>query len=111
MPGTISPAWLGPCGKQRPLPRKPGDGGSVALFKRLAGIRYDTGDAIVRGTCLMMAVGRLGCIAAHCCFGIVVPWGVDCGDGRPRVPVQALEVAALFALLLVMNHLHRHDRF
>jgi prolipoprotein diacylglyceryltransferase len=84
---------------------------SVALFKRLSGIRYDTSDAFARGTCLMMAVGRLGCVAGHCCFG--VPWahGVDAGDRIPRVPVQLLEAAALFALYVVLERLHRGNRY
>src|ERR1043166_1848662 len=35
----------------------------VAIYKKLAGITYDTSDAFIRGTALMMAIGRLGCVA------------------------------------------------
>lgn len=78
----------------------------AALFKRLARIPYDTSDAFARGACLLMVIGRLGCIAQHCCFGAPCPaWaGIDQGDGVPRWPVQVIE-AAFQALLLVAIHL------
>jgi hypothetical protein len=82
----------------------------AAAYKRWRRIDYDTSDAFAAGGCLMMAIGRLGCIAQHCCFGIVVaPWlGVDLGDGRPRFPVQAVEAAAMFALFAVLRWAQRH---
>ncbi len=81
----------------------------AAAYKKLTGTAYDTSDAFARGTCLMMAVGRLGCIAQHCCFGIEVPaWaGGDLGDGVPRFPVQALEAALMFGLFGFLDRLHR----
>ena len=81
----------------------------ATAFKALAGITFDTGDAFARGTCLMLAIGRLGCAARHCCFGIEVPaWaGLDLGDGVPRLPVQLLEAAVVFGLFLFLHHLHR----
>ncbi len=85
----------------------------VALFKRLSGIREPTSDAFARAIPLVMAIGRLGCWGAHCCFGREVPrWlGVDLGDGVPRIPVQLVEAAALFALFLWVDALHRRNRF
>ncbi|MEK7469994.1 MAG: prolipoprotein diacylglyceryl transferase family protein [Planctomycetota bacterium] len=81
----------------------------ATAFKALARISYDTSDAFARGTCLMLAIGRLGCAARHCCFGIEVPsWaGWDLGDGVQRLPVQVLEAALVFGLFLFLNHLHR----
>ncbi len=84
----------------------------AAAFKRLTGTAFDTSDAFARGTCLMMAVGRLGCVARHCCFGIEVPpWaGRDYGDGVARLPVQWIEATLVFALFLFLQRLHRHGR-
>ena len=84
----------------------------AAVFKKATRTAYDTSDAFARGTCLMMAVGRLGCIAQHCCFGIPCPpaIGLDLGDGVPRLPVQVIEAVLVFALFLVLDRLHRTGR-
>jgi prolipoprotein diacylglyceryltransferase len=84
---------------------------SVALFKRRAGISFDTSDGFARGAALLMAVGRLGCVAGHCCFGRPAPWGVDLGDGAPRFPVQALEAGLLFLLFGFLHDWHRRGAF
>ena len=84
---------------------------AVAGFKTVMGIKYDTSDSFALGACLMMAIGRLGCIAQHCCFGIVVPGflGVDYGDGLTRFPVQVLEAAFLFCTFAYLNSIQRRD--
>ena len=85
---------------------------SAALYKRWLVIRWDTSDAFARGTCLAMGIGRLGCHASHCCLGVpaVDPrWGVDFGDGCPRVPIQLVEAALVLALLPVLTALHERD--
>ena len=81
----------------------------AVVVKRTAGISYDTSDAFARGGCLLMAVGRLGCMAQHCCFGRATDsfLGWDFGDGTPRWPVQAIEAALLFGLFALMELLHR----
>lgn len=86
---------------------------SVAVFKRLAGIAYDTSDAFVRGTALMMGIGRVGCFFGHCCIGRRSPaWmGIDLGDGVPRFPIQLVEAALTFALFLLFDRWHRENRF
>jgi phosphatidylglycerol---prolipoprotein diacylglyceryl transferase len=81
---------------------------AVAVLKRLLGIAAETSDAFARGTCLMMAIGRLGCYAAHCCVGVAssAAWAQDFGDGVPRLPIQLLEAAlltALFGLLQLLQ--------
>ncbi len=85
---------------------------AAAIVKRAMGVPYDTSDAFARGGALVMAVGRLGCMAQHCCFGRPTSgaFGVDLGDGVPRVPVQAIEASLmvlLFAVLYVC-HERRH---
>jgi phosphatidylglycerol:prolipoprotein diacylglycerol transferase len=84
---------------------------SVAVFNRLADVRIDTSDAFARGIALGLAVGRIGCFFGHCCFGICVDhWGVDMGDGQPRLPIQLIEAGILFALFLYLNRCHRKEQ-
>jgi phosphatidylglycerol:prolipoprotein diacylglycerol transferase len=85
---------------------------SVALYKKMLGLTAETSDAFARGTCLMMAIGRFGCYAAHCCVGVAShsPLAQDFGDGVPRLPIQLMEAAVLWVLLGLLHHLHRHDR-
>jgi len=84
---------------------------SAFAYKKATNFNVETGDAFARGGCLMLLLGRLGCIAQHCCFGIVVPeqHGVDLGDGHPRLPVQAIEAFGLFILFIGLNVLHKRN--
>jgi prolipoprotein diacylglyceryltransferase len=86
----------------------------VELAKRLAGVRYSTGDAFVFPVLLGLMIGRTGCFVAGLedgTYGIPtrMPWGVDFGDGIPRHPTQLYEI--LFAAVL-WAVLHRiRERF
>ena len=82
---------------------------AVAAYKKSLRVDWDTSDAFARGTCLMMAIGRLGCHASHCCLGIKAGWGMDFGDGL-RVPIQLVEAALMFALFGAMSWLEAGDR-
>ncbi len=86
---------------------------AAAIVKRPMGVPYDTSDAFARGGCLMMAVGRLGCVAQHCCFGkpTASAVGVDLGDGVPRIPVQAIEASLVFVLFAVLFFCHERRYF
>jgi len=81
----------------------------VALFKRLTRNRADTSDAFARGAVAMMAVGRIGCILQHCCYGKPADWGTNFGDGILRVPVQYLEAFGLFGIFILIELLHRRN--
>jgi prolipoprotein diacylglyceryltransferase len=85
---------------------------AVAAYKRSLGIHWDTSDAFARGLTLQMAIGRLGCHASHCCLGVKTgaAWGMDFGDGVPRVPIQLIEAAVMFALFGVFSWLEAGDR-
>ena len=85
---------------------------AIAAFKRLTDNSVDTSDAFARGAIAMMLIGRLGCVAQHCCYGdlTTLAWGMDFGDGVLRVPVQAVEAAGLLVLALAMQWLHAGDR-
>lgn len=84
---------------------------TTLIFKKYYRWNFETADAFARGGCLMMFIGRLGCIAQHCCFGIEVSsaYGFDFGDGHPRFPVQVLEAVGLFCLFVFIQWLHTND--
>ena len=86
---------------------------AAAVVKRVIRVSYDTSDAFARGGCLMMAVGRLGCMAQHCCFGRPTDrWiGIDLGDGVARVPVQAIEASLVFSLFAGLHFCHTRGHF
>ncbi|MDZ4662562.1 MAG: prolipoprotein diacylglyceryl transferase [Pseudomonadota bacterium] len=86
---------------------------AVAGYKNLFNVRYDTSDSFARGTIAIMAIGRLGCIAQHCCFGRPTHshWGVDLGDGVLRYPVQVIESVFLFSLLILIFRFHSKNLF
>lgn len=67
----------------------------VELAKRSLDVRAKTGDGFAVPVAAAVAVGRLGCFCAGCCYGAVTrrPWGVDFGDGLPRHPTQLYESA------------------
>lgn len=71
---------------------------AVWLVKRRLGIRERLGNHLVPSLALGVAVGRIGCYLAGCCYGVAttLPWGVDFGDHVTRHPTQLYEV--LFAL-------------
>lgn len=85
----------------------------VAAYKKAIGLVWDTSDAFARGTCLEMAIGRLGCHAYHCCLGVKVngPYGMDFGDGCARLPIQLVEAFFMFALFGVFTFLEAEDRW
>lgn len=67
----------------------------VELAKLLTGIRMKTGDSFAVPVAVGIAIGRLSCFHAGCCFGTetTFPWGIDFGDGLPRHPTQLYEIA------------------
>ena len=82
---------------------------------------FKLGDISVQGLVLAHAFGRLGCIAAGCCFG--KPTGMDWGfqfyselvpselQGVPLHPTQLYESLALFALFFYLRLRRKKVRF
>jgi phosphatidylglycerol:prolipoprotein diacylglycerol transferase len=76
----------------------------VEAAKWALGVRIKTGDSFAVPVAAAVAVGRLACFSAGCCFGTPtsLPWGVDFGDGVRRHPTQLYEfsfhLAAAFGL-------------
>lgn len=83
----------------------------VVIYKKTVGNTVDTSDAFATGAIAMMAIGRIGCILQHCCYGRYAAWGMDFGDGVPRVPVQYFEAIGLFCLFFLIQRLQRLNLF
>lgn len=81
----------------------------VELAKVLLDIRIKTGDSFAVPVAVAIAIGRLACFQAGCCFGTEtsLPWGVDFGDGLKRHPTQLYETAFHFAAAGVLAILQR----
>jgi phosphatidylglycerol---prolipoprotein diacylglyceryl transferase len=67
----------------------------VELAKWALDIRLKTGDSFAVPVAASIAVGRLACFSAGCCYGTPtsLPWGINFGDGVPRHPTQLYETA------------------
>ena len=83
----------------------------VVIYKKLSRTRFDTSDGFARGAIAMMAIGRIGCIFQHCCYGKEASWGLNFGDGLSRVPVQYLEAIGLFGIFYLIQHFHEKNLY
>jgi phosphatidylglycerol---prolipoprotein diacylglyceryl transferase len=99
--------------------------GALAFVARCLARRlplHDLGDAVAAPLALGQAVGRLGCFAAGCCWGVPAgsscPWPVTFDDPEaqlqtgvplhvPLVPVQLYQMVHDFALCLFLTWLWR----
>jgi phosphatidylglycerol---prolipoprotein diacylglyceryl transferase len=84
----------------------------VELTKWALEIRTKTGDSFAAPVAVAVAIGRLACYTAGCCYGAAtsLPWGVSfpatAGDSLPRHPTQLYEAAfhlAMAAVLVAMR--------
>lgn len=68
---------------------------AVEIAKWVLGVRTKTGDSFVVPVAVAIAIGRLGCFAASCCYGTPtsLPWGVQFPlvDQLTRHPTQVYE--------------------
>lgn len=85
----------------------------VELAKWTAGVRIKTGDSFAVPVAAAIAVGRLGCLRAGCCFGVEsgVPWAMDFGDGVLRHPTQAYEALFHAAMAVLLYQLGKRGLF
>lgn len=76
----------------------------VEAAKWALDLRVKTGDTFAVPVAAAVAIGRLACFSAGCCYGTrtELPWGVDfLGDG-PRHPTQLYEFAFHTTAALVL---------
>ncbi|NTV23413.1 MAG: prolipoprotein diacylglyceryl transferase [Nanoarchaeota archaeon] len=83
---------------------------AVSLTKRFLKIKGKRGNLFAPAASIGIAIGRIGCFFAGCCYGVAtyLPWGVDFGDGIPRHPTQLYE--AVFCLLLFAYFMYAKDK-
>jgi phosphatidylglycerol:prolipoprotein diacylglycerol transferase len=77
-------------------------------------ITVKTGDGFAVPAAAAIAVGRLACFTAPCCYGAAtdLPWGVVfLDDGIPRHPTQLYESAFHFACAAVLAQLQARGIF
>jgi phosphatidylglycerol:prolipoprotein diacylglycerol transferase len=72
----------------------------VLLIKYFLKIKGKKGNLFVPAICLGVAIGRIGCFLAGCCYGdsTNLPFGVNFGDNVLRHPIQIYE--SLFMIVL-----------
>lgn len=83
----------------------------VTIYKKITKNHLDTSDGFARGAIAMMAIGRIGCIFQHCCYGKEASWGLDFGDGLSRIPIQYFEAIGLFGIFYFIQHIHEKNLF
>jgi phosphatidylglycerol:prolipoprotein diacylglycerol transferase len=76
-------------------------------------IHVKTGDSFAAPVAAAIAVGRLACFSAGCCYGTVteLPWGVDFGDGLRRHPTQLYEFGFHMGCALILTKLQTRGLF
>ena len=87
----------------------------VEIAKWSLDIRIKTGDSFAVPVAAAVAVGRLACFSAGCCYGTPssLPWAVvfPAVDALPRHPTQLYESAFHLTAALVLFQLQRRGRF
>ena len=75
---------------------------AVEFAKWALQVKTRTGDSFVVPVAVTVAIGRLGCLTAGCCYGTPteLPWGLRCAisDEQLRHPTQIYE--SLFHLIM-----------
>jgi prolipoprotein diacylglyceryltransferase len=84
-------------------------GGEIA--KRLAGVRFSTGDALAVAIPAGHAVGRLGCLFGGCCYGTEtnLPWAIH-AHGALRHPLPLYEMGICLAIAAALWTVRRKPR-
>lgn len=85
----------------------------VELAKWTLQLKVKTGDSYAVPVAASIAIGRLGCFVAGCCYGTPtsLPWGVDFGDGVPRHPTQLYEAVFHGSMAFLLAKLRREGRY
>ncbi len=87
----------------------------VVVAKWSLGIHTRTGDSFAMPVAASVAVGRVGCFVAGCCYGSVtnVPWGVvfPAQGSLPRHPAQLYEAAFHATAAVALGSLRQEGKF
>jgi len=88
----------------------------VELAKWTLDIRLKTGDTFAVPVAVAVAIGRVACFVAGCCYGAPtgLPWGVcfaRSGDLLPRHPTQLYEAAFHLTMAVILFALQQCGQF
>ncbi|MEQ1906690.1 MAG: prolipoprotein diacylglyceryl transferase family protein [Pirellulaceae bacterium] len=87
----------------------------VEIAKWSLGVQTRTGDSFVLPVAVAIAIGRLGCFYAGCCYGqpTTLPWGIvfRSVDEIPRHPTQLYESLFHLAAAIVFWRLAANNQF
>jgi phosphatidylglycerol---prolipoprotein diacylglyceryl transferase len=77
----------------------------VLYVKKKFNIKGRKGNLFAPAIALGMAIGRIGCFLAGCCYGkpTSLPWGVNFGDGIFRHPTQIYEFIFMIGLFVYLE--------
>jgi len=83
----------------------------VLFIKKKLGITDRRGNLFVPAIALGVAIGRIGCFLAGCCYGVPtgLPWGVNFGDGVLRHPTQLYESIYMIILFIYFNYKRKQN--
>ncbi|MDD4409689.1 MAG: prolipoprotein diacylglyceryl transferase [Candidatus Pacebacteria bacterium] len=84
---------------------------AVAIVKRVLKIRERKGNYFAPGIALGVAVGRIGCFLAGCCYGKAtgLPIGIDFGDGVLRHPTQLYESVFMIVMFFYLSKIRKKE--
>jgi phosphatidylglycerol:prolipoprotein diacylglycerol transferase len=85
----------------------------VEAAKWAMDIQVKTGDGFAAPVATSIAIGRLACFTAGCCYGVAtdLPWGVAFSDGPRRHPTQLYEFAFHAGCAIVLALLQARGAF
>ncbi|MFA6376475.1 MAG: prolipoprotein diacylglyceryl transferase family protein [Candidatus Paceibacterota bacterium] len=88
-------------------------GGTIAVLmvKKKMKITRRMGNAFAPAIALGVAIGRIGCFLAGCCYGkpTNMGWGVNFGDGILRYPTQLFESIFMLAMFFYLRDKAKND--
>ena len=85
----------------------------VEIAKWALDIRVKTGDSVAVPVAAAVAIGRVACFSAGCCYGTPtsLPWSVDFGDGIGRHPTQLYETMFHLSAAVALAVLQQRGAF
>lgn len=83
----------------------------VLITKKILKTKEKNGNLFAPAIALGVAIGRIGCFLAGCCYGgaTTLPWGVNFGDGILRHPTQIYESIFMLIMFLYLQKIKNRE--